>query len=390
MDSSGAPFPVRGQDGDKFPQRQEGRRDKCIITGKAWGMHGKEKLDIRIREEYLKKAMELHRENPVADAHLDLAGEILLRNQAGEQDIIKKYYLPHFKSAGIKLVVSSVYVENGNLNHAWQNALAQIAALKEDIEELEEIVLVQNKADLEEILSGGKTGILLYMEGLDCIGEEVEKLDTLYDLGVRGASLTWSRPNALAVGCCKASEYRQIPGGLSDAGIRAVRKLEKLSMFLDVSHLNDEGFRQVCRIAERPFLATHSGSRRIYDNYRNLTDEQMRALASKGGIMGMNGCKYIAGSLSGNHLEMLCRHIEYEAEQIGAEHVGYGFDLCDSYSRARAALRGENYTDRDDCLSDHGQVPLVTAALLQRGMDAEKAACIIGSNFINYFKRYNF
>lgn len=56
--------------------------------------------------------------------------------------------------------------------------------------------------------------------------------------------------------------------------------------------------------------------------------------------MGMNGCVYIAGSFEGNHLEMLCRHIEYEVEKIGASHVGYGFDLCDSYDFAKAALSG--------------------------------------------------
>ncbi len=344
-------------------------------------------MDIKIRENYLTKAMELHRVNPVVDAHLDLAGEILLRNQAGERDIIKNYYLPHFQSAGMNLVVSSVYVENSNLANAWDNAMNQITALKEDIRGCREIVLVKSRADLDSVFKENGIGILLYMEGLDCIGEDIDKLAVLYDLGVRGASLTWSRANALAVGCCKASEYRQIKGGLTDAGIRAVKKLEEMSMFLDVSHLNDDGFEQVCRLAERPFLATHSGSRKIYDNYRNLTDEQIEALVSAGGIMGMNGCKYIAGSLTGNHLEMLCRHIEYEVEKAGAEHVGYGFDLCDSYDCARAALRGECYTDRDDCLLNHGQIPLVGAALLQRGMRAEDVKRIIGGNFVNYFRQ---
>ncbi len=344
-------------------------------------------MDIKIRENYLTKAMELHQANPVVDAHLDLAGEILLRNQAGERNIIKKYYLPHFQSAGMNLVVSSVYVENSNLENAWDNAMNQITALKEEIRGCREIMLVKSRDDLDFVLQEDGIGILLYMEGLDCIGEDIDKLEVLYDLGVRGASLTWSRANALAVGCCKASEYRQIPGGLTDAGIRAVKKLEEMSMFLDVSHLNDDGFEQVCRLAERPFLATHSGSRRVYNNYRNLTDEQIEALVSADGIMGMNGCKYIAGSLTGNHLEMLCRHIEYEVEKAGAEHVGYGFDLCDSYDCARAALRGECYTDRDDCLLNHGQIPLVGAALLQRGMRAEDVKRIIGGNFVNYFRQ---
>ena len=344
------------------------------------------KMDLRIEEQYREQAEKLHRDNPTVDAHLDLAGEILLRNKAGEREVIRRRYLSDFQRAGIKLVVSSVYVENANLSWAWENALEQIKALKEDIAELEGIVFIKSGRDIDRVLQEGKTGILLYMEGLDCIGEDIARLEELYNLGVRGASLTWSRPNALATGCCKALEHKQIPGGLSQAGVRAVRKLEELFMVLDVSHLNDEGFEQVCQIAERRFIATHSGSRQVYGSFRNLTDPQMFALACQGGIMGMNGCKYIAGSIEGNHLEMLCRHIEYEVEKIGAEHVGYGFDLCDSYDRARAALKGEVCTDRDDCLLNHGKVPLVTAALLQRGMGKEEAEKIIGGNFIRYFK----
>ena len=343
-------------------------------------------MDIKIQEEYLKQSMKLHRQVPVVDAHLDLAGEILLRYQAGEKEVIRRHYLEYFKTAGMKLVLSSVYVENSKLDHAWENALEQIKVLKEDAVDISEIMFVYSKEDIEKLLLEDKIGILIYMEGLDCIGTDLGKLDELYQLGVRGASLTWSRPNVLGNGCCKASEYRQILGGLTETGIAAVHRLEELAMFLDVSHLNDDGFEDVCRITERSFVATHSGSRVVYDNFRNLTDAQMYQLAKQGGIMGMNGCKYIAGSQSGNHLEMLCKHIEYEVQTIGAEHVGYGFDLCDSYDRARAALQGREYTDQDDCLLHHGQIPMVTAALLQRGMPEESVTRIISGNFMNYFK----
>ena len=78
--------------------------------------------------------------------------------------------------------------------------------------------------------------------------------------------------------------------------------------------------------------------------------------------------------------------LEYEVEIMGAEHVGYGFDLCDSYDEARAALRGEKCERNGDCLLNHGQIPLVTAALLQRGMDEESQKKIIGGNFLGYFK----
>ena len=70
-------------------------------------------------------------------------------------------------------------------------------------------------------------------------------------------------------------------------------------MFLDISHLNDEGFEEVCRIAERPFCATHSNSRQVHFNYRNLTDVQMERLAAQGGVMGLNGCDLIVGCTDG-------------------------------------------------------------------------------------------
>ena len=353
-------------------------------------------MDIRVREEYLQKAKALHKEYPVVDAHLDLAGEILLRNKAGETDVIRNYYLDNWKKAGIRLVVSSIYVPTNVLREAgtegaWKDALAQIEALRADCEGMPEIFVVRCKKDLERIEEGNKIGILIYMEGLDCIGTEKERLLELHKLGVRGASLTWSRENDLATGCCKAGEYRQITGGLTELGKEVVRLMEEMHWFVDVSHLNDDGFEDVAEITKNPFLATHSCAKAVYDNYRNLTDAQMEKLAAKGGVMGLNACRLITGSQKGNHLEMLCRHAEYEIGKVGREHIGFGFDLCDSYDRADYELRRGKEKDlkppkEADCFLDHGQIPLLTAALLQRGMSVENVIAAMGGNFLRYFK----
>ena len=159
------------------------------------------------------------------------------------------------------------------------------------------------------------------------------------------------------------------------------------------------------KIAQKPFLATHSCARDIYDNYRNLTKRQMFLLAQRGGVMGLNGCKLIAGSKEGNHLEMLCKHAAYEADILGAEHVGFGFDLCDSYDRGvyiRKQLKdktgsswqieqlektAEKELEAMDCFKNHSQIILLTAAFLQSGMSKEDVIQIMGGSMIKYFEK---
>ncbi len=341
---------------------------------------------MQIEDKYLKQAAHLHQTYPVVDAHLDLAGELLLRKKNGQEHPLQEQYLKNFRTAGINLVLSSVYLETSVLpEQGLRNTLDQISVLLEEIDKNKEFRLIHTSQDLDQAMEKNQIGILLYMEGLDGIDKDLKLLRILWELGVRGASLTWSRRNALASGCCRAGERVQIPGGLSPDGFQAIEEMERLDMFLDISHLNDDGFADVCRAAKRPFIATHSNSRSVAFHYRNLTDEQMDILASQGGIMGLNGCDCIVGVPEGaDSLEWMCRHVEYEVKRIGDDHVGYGFDFCDSYGAVLP--RVGNRLPHEDCLTDHSHVPELTAALLQRGMPEKSVKKIIGGNFIRYFR----
>lgn len=341
---------------------------------------------MKIEKEYMEAARELHNSCPVVDAHLDLAGELLFRVQNGEENPLRTHYLENLRIGGFNLIVSSVYVRDSELPEGGlRSALDQISVLREAIDQNEEFAFIRTVEDLERTICEDRIGILLYMEGLDCIGKDLRLLRILWELGVRGASLTWSRRNDLASGCCKANQKIQVPGGLSPEGFLAVKEMERLGMFLDISHLNDDGFEDVCRIAEKPFIATHSNSQQVFFNYRNLSDAQMQKLADQGGMMGLNGCDCIVGCVGGEEpLEMMCRHVEYEVSMIGVERVGYGLDFCDSYTEAEPKFVYKE--SHNDCLVDHSHVPELTAALLQRGMPAADVRKIIGENFINYFR----
>lgn len=342
---------------------------------------------MNLEPKYLKMARELHQTTPVIDAHLDLAGELYFRLQNGEENPLRTHYLENLKTSGVDLLFSSIYIRDEELPEAaLRSALDQISALLYSLDQNPEFHLIRTVSDIEHIFSHSKIGILLYMEGLDCIGKDLNLLRILWELGVRGASLTWSRRNALASGCCKGGEDIEIPGGLSPEGFLAVQEIERLGMFLDISHLNDDGFEDICQIATRSFVATHSNSRSVYPHYRNLTDTQMLKLSEKGGILGLNGCDCIAGTLDGaDPLLTLCHHIEYEVSLLGPTHVGLGLDFCDSYTKAEPRF---SYPDTPhDCLIDHSHLLELTAALLQRGMPIEHTKKILGENWLHYLKK---
>lgn len=355
---------------------------ETICEGKAGTYTGE------YAEDLLEKARELHRKYPVVDTHLDLAAEIYYRHRNGEREVIRSHYLDNFKKGGVHLLVSSVFIENEDLPmRGLQLTLDQIAALYEDLETVkEEVCLVRNADEIRQVLDEGKIGIILYMEGLDVLTQDCRMLKCLYELGVRGASLTWSRRNFLGEGCCTASQYKNVRGGLSELGRKAIQELEGLHMFLDVSHLNDDGFEDLAAVAKKPFLATHSNARSIQDNYRNLTDEQIRTLAGSGGVIGINAYMDIVGAKPGKQgVAKMCDHIQYIMELVGPEHVGVGLDLCDAYYDARAGR--EPSPEREDCLCDHSELLLITAELLRRGVEEEAIRKFLGGNFISYFSR---
>lgn len=343
------------------------------------------------------RAQKLQKETPVADLHLDLPGELLFRHMAGENHIIRERYLPIWQLSGISLIGAAVYLEEEYLpDNGFSNALLQIEALLEEIESArEEVCLVCNRRDLEQAYRKEKIGILLYMEGLDFLKTEEVLLEHLYTLGVRGASLVWSRKNSLACGCCRASENRQVRGGITEMGRCVLRKMCSLGMFLDISHLNDDGMEEVLseRGAQTEILATHSNARAIHFHYRNLTDGQIEELVQRNGIIGINACSLISGSAEdGNHLEMLQKQGMYLLQKAGEERVCLGLDLCNNYDAAWTAMKrakGKNVVlpKGHDALTGYGELELLTAAFLEAGASEKTVRGMLGENAFAFLHR---
>lgn len=182
--------------------------------------------------------------------------------------------------------------------------------------------------DLACALKMNKAAALLSVEGGAVLGGEIPKIKALHDAGVRMLTLTWNGENELGCGCMCAEG-----GSLTDFGKACVPELEKHGILIDVSHLNEKGFYDVAALSRTPFLATHSNSR-IVDNpwaeKRNLSDEQVRILVQRGGVIGINLCADFLGNNGNTGKEAVYRQTEHFLS-LGAEDalcMGCDFDGC--------------------------------------------------------------
>lgn len=336
--------------------------------------------------DFRETALNLHKNNVVVDTHLDLAGEIYNRYLAGEKEVIKNRYLENFKKGGFNIIVSSLYVDDIFLPEmGLRAALGQISALMEDVESCNgEVVLIKTKEQLQNVVKENKIGIILSFEGLDPIGNDIKLLRIFYELGVRAAGLVWSRRNYVADGCSFSPVEEGQKGGLTKFGVKVVRKMEEMNMLVDVSHLNDEGFWDIMKFTNRPFIASHSNVRNIHDRMRNLTDEQIKAIAERNGVIGINAYKSIAGVKEGEDpIKKLADHVEYMVKLVGPRHVGFGFDLCNSYYESELKFKFESHNS--DSLDSHAEAVMITEELLRRGVSEEDIKLIIGGNFYRVF-----
>jgi len=328
-------------------------------------------------------------ESIVVDAHFDLAMDLQDRWDRGQREILGRDYLPGFRQGGVDLVVSSIFLHDWYLPEmALRKALTQISILKQEIRRLEGgIMLVTDGDSLEEALEKKIPGILLSFEGADPIGNDLDLLPVFRDLGVRGIGLVWSRRNYIADGCFFTEKREGKKGGLTDFGVKVLEEASRLGMFIDVSHLNDEGFWDVMEFHEGPLIASHSNCRALVNSPRNLTDEQIKAIAEKGGVIGMNAyAAFVAEDyrIRRAGVDDLLDHLDHVVELVGVEHVGMGFDFCSGFDGFTSFASGERAYE---VLDGHKDMALWVEGLLERGYGTGEIGRILGGNFLDFFRR---
>ena len=304
----------------------------------------------------------------IVDGHCDslihyVEGERTLHDplEGGHWDTIRA------KQAGISLQFFAAYIgETYKPTMSTWRGLQLIEGAHRFIgDHPEEVFLVLGKQDLQKVPDPTRIGILLSVEGGEILGQNLFMLDIIYKLGVRALGLTWNQRNALADGIGEINTQSR----LTNLGQEVVLHMNKLGMLIDVSHLNEAGFWHVLELSKAPIAATHSCARALCSNPRNLTDQQLRALAEHKGVVGVNFYPSFLSETGQARRDDVVRHICHIAEVAGVETVGLGSDF-DGISEAPAGL--EHVGDYSKLLDD----------LIRVGFSTREIEQISGRNFM--------
>lgn len=335
-------------------------------------------------------ALDLHRRAVVVDSHEDILLEVLRKRQGGARAVLSHDWAPRLRKGGIDVQVFPIYVDTQYLPElALRRTLQLVEAFLSDLEEdSSQIAPTRSYADIQSVLKSGRIAAVLALEGAEGLGSDVELWRTLRRLGLRVASLTWNRRTAFGDGIGE----RETGGGLTYQGFASIREMNRLNILVDVSHLSERGFFDVLKTTTQTVVASHSNAKAVCGHPRNLTDDQIRALAANGGVMGL---LLHPGMIDPDDatVSRAVDHIAYVADLVGVEHVGLGADYSDEFLASlptigqEALMPAELLKARVQGCGQIEEIPNLTVEMVRRGFSESDILKVLGENYLRVFRK---
>ncbi|WP_337102988.1 dipeptidase [Paenibacillus sp. YIM B09110] len=266
----------------------------------------------------------------VVDFHCDVLCKLLedeqLTFQGGKPGTLDVTY-ERLQASGTVLQTFAIYIPRA-VSGRLEPILESIDRFHEQVLTCDNMAWVRSASDLEHCLETGKIGALLSLEGVDGLQGNMSMLRTLHRLGVRAAGMTWNNANWAADGVMEPRG-----GGLTGLGRQFVDECDKWGILLDVSHLSEQAFWDTAERTKRPIIASHSNAKGVYDHPRNLSDEQIKRIIAKDGMLGITFVPYFLSESERVTIDDVVRHIEYMCELGGERSImlGSDFDGIDAY-----------------------------------------------------------
>lgn len=306
---------------------------------------------------------------PIVDAHADTLTRLreedrtlTERSARGHSD------LPRLLEAGVSLQILSIWVEGNGPEAGLRETVTLIDRLYVDLAGHDEAFVLGARADLDR-LAPGRAGFILGLEGATPLCGRPGLLRMLFRLGLRLLGLTWNGRNEFADGVMVEGG-----AGLTGGGRELLSLAQSLGIVVDVAHLNELGFWDVMKLASRPVVVSHANARAVCDHPRNLTDEQLRAVAAQGGVIGLNLCPDFLTTAGRAGIDDVLRHLGHLFRVAGPHAVGLGLDFD-----------GIGTTPVD--LPDITALPRLVAALDRLGLDPVARAGLLGGNWLRVLRQ---
>ncbi|MGA9772217.1 MAG: membrane dipeptidase [Blastocatellia bacterium] len=260
------------------------------------------------------------------------------------------------------------------------------------------LLLVEKHADIERAKRENRLGIILGFQDGKMLGQDVMRVDEFFKLGVRIIQPTYNIANLIGDGCLEKRN-----AGLSNFGREVVRRMGELRMALDLSHCGDQTTTDAIALSSRPALITHSGCREVFRHPRNKEDRELRAMAQRGGVLGIYLMPYLGGTDYATE-ELLLRHIEHALNVCGKDHVGIGTDqsvmpvletpeymkrlrdVVIARKQAGIAAPGDDRPLHIKELNYPRRLEGVAVSMAKRGHSSEVIEKVIGGNFHRVFR----
>jgi membrane dipeptidase len=326
----------------------------------------------------------------IIDLHFDLPMDLYEKRE--RKNVLETEFLPELKAGSIGVVGVAIYIEDRYLPDAGLRvALDQIARLFVETQACQQFAICKSYRDIEKARKERKIALLITMEGAEPLGTDLDLLRIFYELGVRAIGLTHARSNAAGHGGIFASRGSS-PEGLTNFGRDLVRECEALGVIIDLAHINPAGFNDVLSMTTKPAIVSHTNVRRYYDIERNISDDQIKMIGERRGVIGVNSV-LVSPKEEASTLDRYVDHIEHIANLIGIDGVGIGFDFFEFiYSQwpesAKRELAEKLTTPQFiPDLKNHSHARNLTRKLIERGFNDEQIEKILRGNWLRIFEK---
>lgn len=280
-------------------------------------------------------------------------------------------------------------------NRTFDAALRDLAGWQARFDRYpDRLVKVLDGREIRAAKETRRLGVILGFQNATMIGSDLRNLETLHELGTRCIQLTYNSRNLLGDGCTERTN-----AGLSDFGVSVVERLNALGIVVDLSHCGEQTSRDAIEVSKRPPAFTHTVCKAVYDHVRGKSDDLLRALAGKGGVVGIATLGYFVGPTAATTFDDYLRHVDHAVKVAGIDHVGLASDYSirgieptatrESWYEPRLKIFKPSYRVRWPPwiaeLDPPERFRNIAGGLERRGYTAAHIEKIIGGNWARYF-----